>query len=165
MPKVISVDPFSTTSISKAIQELERYKSWVIAKESELRLRLAQEGLHVASVQFSQATYDGVNDVKVRIDDTGSVAVIYAEGKAVAFIEFGAGAKYGYGHPMASRFGVGPGTWSDGPSGKGHWADPKGWYYEHGKKSHGNPPAKAMLQARDEIVQKVTSIAREVFRN
>lgn len=161
MPKVISIDPFSKASISAALLELDRYKVWIKAKEDELRLRLAQEGMAVASVQFAQAAYDGVNDVSVRVDNTGSVAVIYAEGNAVAFIEFGAGAKYGYGHPMATQLGVGPGTY---PDGKGHWDDPNGWYYEHGKKSYGNPPAKAMLQARDEIVQKVTSIAREVFR-
>jgi hypothetical protein len=101
--------------------------------------------------------------VTVRVDDTGSVAVIYAEGESVAFIEFGAGAKYGYGHPQAGEFGFGPGTWSDGESGKGHWNDPKGWWYAPGQHSYGNPPAMAMYQAVQKMTEELTVIAREVF--
>ena len=59
---------------------------------------------------------------------------------------------------------MGPGTWSlDSDSGKGHWDDPEGWYYEHGKKSHGNPPAMAMYDAAQTMVAELTTIAREVF--
>lgn len=120
-------------------------------------------GATVASVHFSRAIYNGSNDISVRVDDTGSVAVIYAEGESVAFIEFGSGAKYGYGHPTAGQFGMGPGTWSSGDMGKGHWDNPKGWWYEKGKHSYGNPPAMAMYNAVKEITENVTRIAREVF--
>ena len=124
---------------------------------------LAEHGKNVASVKFATAKYDGTNDVSVRVDSTGSVAVIYAEGEAVAFIEFGSGAKEGYGHPQAGEHGFGPGTWSTGESGKGHWDSPNGWYYEHGKKSHGNPPAMAMYDAVQAMTEEITTIAREVF--
>ena len=160
MPKTISVDPLDKNSVNNAIKELKAYKAWVQAKETELRLRLATLGATVASIQFSRAFYDGVNDVSVRVDNTGSVAVIYAEGEAVAFIEFGAGAAYGYGHPEASKFGTGPGTY---PNGKGHWNDPNGWWYAHGEHTYGNPPAMGMYQAREEIVQQYTQIAKDVF--
>lgn len=160
MPKNIVIDPLDSKSISNAIDELKKYKVWVQQKENELRLRLAELGKTVASVQFSSALYDGVNDVFVRVDSTGSVAVIYAEGEAVAFIEFGAGATYGYGHPEASKFGTGPGTY---PNSKGHWNDPNGWYYKHDHRSFGNPPAMAMYQAREEMAEQITQIAREVF--
>lgn len=150
-------------SINQAIKELRKYKSWIETKETELRTRLAELGVSVASIAFSSATYDGDNDVSVTFTDDETTATITASGKAVAFIEFGSGAMYGYGHPQAGEFGFGPGTWSDGPDGKGHWADPNGWYYEHGKKSHGNPPAMAMVKARDEITANITRIAREVF--
>lgn len=160
MGREIEVDPLDKNSVKSAIKELKKYKQWIIAKETELRIRLATLGASVASIQFSRAIYNGTNDVTVRVDDTGSVAVIYAEGSAVAFIEFGSGAKYGYGHPDAARLGTGPGTY---PDGKGHWDDPRGWWYGHGKHSYGNPPAMAMYQAREQVVEQLTEIARQVF--
>lgn len=162
MPKEITVDPLNKTSVADAIKELKRYKAWVVKKEVLLRSRLSMIGATVASVQFSRAIYNGAKDVTVRVDNTGSVAVIYAEGKDVAFIEFGAGAKYGYGHPEAAKFGTGPGTY---PDGKGHWDNPKGWWYGNSQHSFGNPPAMAMYEARERMVEQVTQIAREVFRS
>lgn len=160
MAKEIVIDPLDAKSIKRAINELEKYKKWIVEKENDLRLRLAQMGATVASIAFSRAIYNGVNDVSVRVDDTGSVAVIYAEGEAVAFIEFGSGAKYGYGHPEAGKFGAGPGTY---PDGKGNWDNEKGWWYGHNLHSYGNPPAMAMYQAREEIVEMITQMARQVF--
>lgn len=160
MPKDIVLDPLDRKSINNAIKELNKYKAWVQAKERELRIRLATLGATVASIQFARAVYSGTNDVSVRVDNSDSVAVIYAEGSAVAFIEFGAGAAYGYGHPEAGKFGVGPGTY---PDGKGHWDDPNGWWYAHGEHTYGNPPAMAMYDARERMVEQVTQIAREVF--
>lgn len=160
MAKDIVIDPFDKSSINNAIIELRRYKEWIAAKENDLRIRLATLGATVASIQFSRAIYNGTNDVSVRVDNTGSVAVIYAEGSAVAFIEFGSGAKYGYGHPEAGKFGTGPGTY---PEGKGNWNKPGGWWYGHNKHSFGNPPAMAMYQAREQMVEQITQIARQVF--
>ena len=159
MPKTIMVS-LTTESVNEAIKELRRYKRWVQDKERELRIRLAQIGATVASIQFARAIYNGTNDITVRVDNTKSVAVIYAKGKSVAFIEFGSGAKYGYGHPQAGEFGTGPGTY---PEGKGHWDDPKGWYYAPGQHSFGNPPAMAMYNAVQEMTEQLTQIAKEVF--
>ena len=150
----------SNESITNAMKELRRYKAWVAEKEKELRIRLATIGATVASIQFSRAIYSGSNDITVRVDSAGAVAVIYAEGQSVAFIEFGAGATYGYGHPMAGMLGVGPGTW---PEGKGHWDDPSGWWYGSGQHTYGNPPAMAMYLAVQEITENLTRIAKEVF--
>ena len=147
-------------SINNAIHELRAYKAWVLAKEAELRQRLAALGATVASIQFSRAIYNGTNDVTVRVDDTGSVAVIYAEGQSVAFIEFGSGVKYGYGHPQAGEFGTGPGTY---PDGKGNWDNPKGWWYGDSQHTYGNPPAQAMYSAVQRMTEQITTIAREVF--
>lgn len=163
MAKTIRINGISEATIEAAAQELWKYAAWVNRKEAELVAKLAERGKAVASVKFSGAQYDGTNDVTVRVDNTGSVAVIYAEGEAVAFIEFGSGASLGGGHPKAGEHGFGPGTWSTGESGKGHWDDPNGWYYTHGKKSHGNPPAMAMYQAVQVMTEELTNIAREVF--
>lgn len=162
MSKTIQIE-LSNSSINSAIKELRRYSAWVQSKEAELRSRLAMMGATVASIQFSRAIYNGTNDISVRVDDTGSVAVIYAEGESVAFIEFGSGIKYGYGHPQAGEFGFGPGTWSDGDEGKGHWDNEHGWWYGSGQHSYGNPPAMAMYSAVKEITENVTRIAKEVF--
>ena len=148
-------------SIGEAVKEIEKYAKWVTKKEAELRSKLAERGAKVASIEFAAAMYTGTNDVTVRVDNTGSVAVIYAEGEAVAFIEFGTGATHGYGHPLAGKFGVGPGTY---PNGKGHWDDPNGWWYG-GKHTYGNVPAMAMYKAVQEIAQNVKEVAMEVFRN
>ena len=162
MAKTIQIE-LSNSSINSAVKELRRYSAWIQDKEAELRSRLAMLGATVASIQFSRAIYNGSNDISVRVDDTGSVAVIYAEGESVAFIEFGSGKKYGYGHPKAGEFGFGPGTWSDGPDGNGHWDDDRGWWYGSGQHSYGNPPAMAMVAAVNEITANVTRIAKEVF--
>ena len=159
MVKKITVD-LSERSIDSAIKEVRKYKAWVLLKEKELRQRLAMLGASVASIRFSTAIYNGTNDVTVRVDDNGSVATIYAEGESVAFIEFGAGAKYGYGHPQAGELGVGPGTY---PDGKGNWDNPKGWWYGNSEHTFGNPPAMAMYDAVQKITEQVTMIAKEVF--
>jgi hypothetical protein len=165
MAKTIRINGISEVAIKAAADELHRYAKWVQQKESELIAKLAERGKDVASVKFAGAQYDGTNDVSVRVDSTGSVAVIYAEGTAVAFIEFGSGAAMGYGHPDAGKHGLGPGTWSTNEElgGKGHWDDPNGWYYKHGEKSHGNPPAMAMYDAVQTMTAELTTIAREVF--
>ena len=151
----------SEESLKAAVKELYQYSAWVKKKEDELRSRLAMIGATAASLRFSRAIYNGTNDVSVRVDNNGSVAVIYAEGEAVAFIEFGSGIKYGYGHPLAGQFGVGPGTWSQDHAKQ--WDNPKGWYYAPKKHSYGNPPARAMENARNEVAESITWVAREVF--
>lgn len=165
MAKVIRVE-LTNESINNAIKEVKAYKKWVLEKEAELRKRLATLGATVASISFSRAIYSGTNDVTVRVEDNGRTATIYAEGKSVAFIEFGTGDKYGHGHPQNDEFGVGPGTWSDNPElgGKGHWDNPNGWYYGHNKHTFGNPPAMAMWGAVQAMQEQLTDIAKEVFR-
>ena len=163
MYRKIVVDGLSDENLKKAVKELKEYAEWVEQKETELRLRLASVGATIASIQFSRAIYNGTNDVSVRVDNTGSVAVIYAEGESVAFIEFGSGIKHGYGHPQAAEFGFGPGTWSDGDEGKGHWDNPNGWYYGHNQHTQGNPPAMGMWSAVQAMTEQLTQIAKEVF--
>lgn len=160
MAKKIIFDIMSPKGVARAASELREYAAWVERKENELRVRLASLGATVASIQFSRAIYSGTNDVSVRVDDTGSVAVIYAEGESVAFIEFGAGDKHGWGHPQAGELGMGPGTY---PDAKGHWDDPNGWWYAHGQHTYGNPPAMAMYKAVQAMAEELTTIAKEVF--
>ena len=118
--------------------------------------RLAEIGLEKARVNFFNVTYDGTNDTNVSVEKRDGGYAVVANGQAVLFIEFGSGL-VGFGHP--EPHGMGPGTYP----GKGHWNDPNGWYYAHGKKSHGNPPNMPMYTAEKELEQEVERIVKEVF--
>lgn len=131
----------------------------------ELAEKLAVRGAVVASTGFSRAFYDDGNDVNVTVSrESFGVTRISAEGTDVLFVEFGAGARYGYGHPQAGEFGYGPGTYNpESPN----WSSEHGWWYtgDDGKSHHtyGNPPAMAMYQAAKEIKLNLPEVAREVF--
>lgn len=159
----IRLNPCNGKSIDKAIEKLEQYKNRIARKETEMLNRLSMLGASVASLGFRRAIYSGKNDVNIRVEIVGNVATIYAEGEAVGFIEFGTGARYGHGHPQNGEFGVGPGTWSTSADGKGHWDDPKGWWYGSGQHTYGNPPAMAMYGAVQTVAEQIATIAREVW--
>ena len=167
--KKIEVNPLSYSSIQKAIKDLEEYKKWVVRKATERTERLAMLGATVASLNFSRAIYNGINDVQLSVEQIENGYKIVASGQAVAFIEFGSGARYGGSYP-AEETEVDPaitvpGSWSD-DVGKGHWNSPNGWYLpkdKGGGHSYGNPPAMAMYYASKEIEDKIKNIAQEVF--
>lgn len=157
MKHTITVD-LSEKGINRLVKQLDEYEKWMNRKVQELVDRLAEEGMQIAQVGFDIAAYDGVNDVKVTTEPRGEcVTAVIATGNATLFIEFGAGYLMGYGHPEPMEFG--PGTYP----GKGHWDDPDGWYFAHGQKSYGNPPAAAMYNAVKELEQNLERIAAEVF--
>lgn len=170
--KVISLD-LSKQSIEKAIKELEQYKKDFLAKEQKLLEGLANIGVREASIRFTTAMYDGVNDVSVTLDKTSNGYVIVADGAAVAFIEFGTGVYHNSGEPY-------PNPRPEGIVGIGEYGKGKGkrraWYY-HGEpgssgevqpsgvvKTRGNPAAMPMWYASEEMRSSILQIAREVFR-
>lgn len=156
-------------TIDEAIKAVTAYRNGLEAKAKKICEKLASLGAMVASINFARAAYDGDASVNIDVEPTEKGYVITASGQAVAFIEFGAGAKYGGGYPlqtMEPHVDTNPGSWSTDPAvGKGHFDDPNGWYYAHGKKSWGNPPAMGMYYASKEMRDNVLRIAREVFAN
>ena len=158
------VVPLSESGIQKIQDELTVYRKWQQEKARELAERLAALGATVASIRFSRAVYTGKKDVEVTVEELPNGYKVKADGESVLFIEFGSGVTYGYGHPEAGEFGMGPGTY---PDGKGHWDDPKGWYLPKsagGGHTFGNPPAMPMYEARKAIEQELPKIVKEVFR-
>ena len=158
------VVPLSESGIQKIQDELVVYRKWQEEKARELAERLASLGATVASIRFSRAVYTGPKDVDVTVDELPNGYKVKADGESVLLIEFGSGVTYGYGHPEAGEFGMGPGTY---PDGKGHWDDPKGWYLPKsagGGHTFGNPPAMPMYEARKAIEQELPRIVKEVFR-
>lgn len=158
------VVPLSESGIQKIQDELTVYRKWQEEKARELAERLATLGATVASIRFSRAVYTGKKDIDVTVEALPNGYKVKADGESVLFIEFGSGVTYGYGHPEAGEFGMGPGTY---PDGKGHWDDPKGWYLPKsagGGHTFGNPPAMPMYEARKAIEQDLPRIVKEVFR-
>lgn len=157
------VVPLSESGIQKIQDELSVYRKWQEEKARELAERLASLGATVASIRFSRAVYTGKKDVDVTVEELPNGYKVKADGESVLFVEFGSGVTYGYGHPEAGEFGMGPGTY---PDGKGHWDDPKGWYLPKsagGGHTFGNPPAMPMYEARKAIEQELPRIVKEVF--
>jgi hypothetical protein len=161
----IVVNPFDKKSIEDAIKLLEEYKKDFKAKEREFIRRLAEIGVSVARPGFAIADYDGVNDVVVSLEETSSGYSVVAAGEAVGFIEFGTGVR----HPEWDNTGMDYTPPKHGTYGKGQGKNPHGWWFkqnEGGRARHtyGNPPAEAMLSARDEIIDRAIQIAREVWK-
>ena len=154
----------SDKDIDRLIVEFSQYRQMLLKKEKQFLARLANIGLKEASVRFTTAMYDGINDVTVQLDDKGTGYVIEAAGRAVAFIEFGAGVYYNEGEPYPSA--RPSGIVGIGQYGKGY-GKRKAWGYRDETNqlviTRGNPAAMPMWYASEEMKRSVTKIAREVF--
>lgn len=169
--KIISFS-LNTADIERAIKEIEQYKQDLIRKEKLLVEKLAYIGVQEASIRFTTAMYDGVNDSMVSLEQTPSGYAIVAEGNAVAFIEFGSGVYHNGSEPY-------PNPRPEGIVGIGEYGKGKGkrkaWYYKgepgsNGEmqkngvvKTRGNPAAMPMWYATEEMRRSILQIAREVF--
>lgn len=161
----IVVNPFDKKSIDAAIQKVKQYEKDFQAKENEFVRRLKEIGVSVAQTGFALADYDGVNDVLIAETQNGPRAVVIAYGETVGFIEFGTGVKFREYDSSSTEY-TPP---KHGTYGKGRGKNPHGWYFKQNegaaaRHTYGNPPAEAMLAARDEMIQRVTEIAREVWK-
>ena len=88
----------SDAGLRDAERQIQEYKATLNQKAQEFVRALADKGLDVAKVRFANAQYAGSNDVSCHVEQNGNTCTIIAEGKAVAFIEFGTGAHHnGYG--------------------------------------------------------------------
>lgn len=159
------INPFDRKSVDAALKSVRQYKKDFEAKEQEFVRRLAEVGVRVAQAGYAIADYDGVNDVVVSMEETSNGYTVVASGETVGFIEFGTGVKF----PEWDNTGMeytppAHGTYGKG-QGKNHW----GWWFKGSEgaaaqHTFGNPPAEAMLTARNEMIERVTQIAREVWK-
>lgn len=170
----ITIDPLNKRSIAQAIRDLNDYKRSLKPKMDELCLKAAEIGAEEAGRSYASVSpFDNVQgspDFSIDIVPKKKGYAIQATGDDVLFLEFGSGARYGYGHPdTADSEGYvtsgadapyGPGTY---PNGKGHWNDRKGWFYAHGRRSYGNPPSAGMYDAKRVIEQNLNKLKEEIF--
>jgi hypothetical protein len=163
MSKTIKMS-LSSKSITQAIRELKAYRDSIESREKQLLEELANIGLKEAQVRFTNAMYDGVNDSEVTLDAIENGYRIVAKGKAVAFIEFGAGVYYNPTEPY-------PNPRPDGIVGIGEYGKGYGKRQAWGFKNesdelvitHGNPAAMPMWYASEEMRNSILSIAKKVF--
>ena len=164
MRKTVITVGVGEKEIDRAIQELKRFKQEFLEREKRLIEGLAEIGIKEASVRFTTAMYDGVNDVSVHLDKTNNGYVIVAEGKAVAFIEFGAGVYHNgsepYPNPRPNGI-VGIGEYGEGHGKRKAWG-----YLDENEElviTRGNPAAMPMWYASEEIKNSGLKVVKEVF--
>ena len=161
----IVIDPLNKKSVDNALKLVKQFEKDFKTKNQLFVQRLAEIGVQVAQGGFATAKYDGANDVVVSMVPTATGVSVVASGETVGFIEFGTGVKY----PEWNNDGMGYTPPAHGTYGDGKGAQAWGWWYKpadggKGVHTYGNPPAEAMRTARDEMVARVTQIAREVWR-
>lgn len=154
----VTANAFDPASMQRATDLLAYYLDDLQKKGNQICERLASIGALRASIGFSRAIYPSGNDVSISVEPISNGWAIHARGNAVLFIEFGAGATLGYGHPEPD--GYGPGTYNPDSD---NWRNPKGWWYGDGQHTYGNPPAAAMYYAKEEVLRNIEQVAREVF--
>lgn len=154
----------SSESIAGAIAELKAYRNSLDAKTDKLLEKLAYIGVKEASVRFTTAMYDGVNDSSVTMEPIKDGYCIKAEGKAVAFIEFGAGVYHNPGEPYPNP--RPDGIVGIGEYGKGH-GKRQAWGFRDDSGeliiTHGNPAAMPMWYASEEMRNAILETFKEVF--
>ena len=164
MAKNVIKMTLSSKSIQNAIAELKAYRESIDVKKYQLLEELTKIGLREASVRFTTAIYDGVNDSHVTAEKIHFGYCIKAEGKAVAFIEFGAGVYHNPGepYPNARPDGiVGIGEYGKGYGKRQAW----GFRNDDGELviTHGTPAAMPMWYASEEMRNSVLQKFKEVF--
>lgn len=173
----------SDAGLRDAERQIQEYKATLNKKARALAFRLSWLGLEVAKVRFANAQYAGSNDVKCHINQKDNICTIVAEGKAVAFIEFGTGVTHqGWGAAGT----VGPLSLPDNIGEHGTYGKENGkhkrWYYygESGNAgtpvkevdgkgqlnyTSGNDAAMAMWGAVEEMASQVEATWREVWNS
>lgn len=173
MSQTINV-PLSIPAYDGLIRKIEDLGNWQSDRAIVFADRLAQEGMEIASIKFSQAVYDGTNDVSVTVEPRGNnVRAVVATGGATLFIEFGTGVTYPDDHPEAEELGMKRGEYGQGHGKQHSW----GYYGDPGtngvlkeKKNggfvvitHGNPANMPMYETVKELQDRLTEIAKDVF--
>lgn len=156
----ITVSLLDPESLRKAAREVRAYRAQFEQKQEEFLRRLGEAGQQVAKARFDAALadYDGEKTpIEVRLNQDGSTAELIASGRIVAFLEFGTGIS----HPEHSSGLFQHGTYGKGYGKRRMW----GFYDGDGEKvlTSGNDPAEAMTGAVQEMAERLTEIAREVF--
>jgi len=148
-----------TSNINQVVARLKAYEARIPTKLKMLAERLAEYGKVSIAAGFSAAAYDGDSSFSVNVVETANGCSVVVNGQAVAFIEFGAGVRYGYGYPGVRP----PGIVGIGEYGQGQGANLDGWYFGEGIHTYGNQPYAPIYYTAKELRAKILTIAEGVF--
>lgn len=162
----------SEQDIDRAIRELAQYKADFTQKVELLREKVAERLADEARSGFAGAIADDLvkggqrlADVKVSVDNRGSLTVVVASGEDAVWVEFGAGVHHNSSpgsspHPNGAELGFTIGSFGKGNGKKETWG-----YYEEGelKLTRGTPATMPMYRAVQTVCNDIQSIARGVF--
>ncbi len=170
MPKI----RVKLNEVSKAIDEVKRFRAEVEIKVRELVLRLAQAGVEIASAKLSEMgaidTGDLDSDIHYMISDDGKRGFVRVDNDHAAYVEFGTGVMgAGKSHPTL--------PWAYDVNGHGD----TGWWYPCTASSanptkrqakdgswwawtKGMPSRPFMYETAQELSEKCGEIAKEVFQ-
>lgn len=164
-------------TLDKAIRALDKFQKRLETKARESAEKVADIGTQTAQDGFSNAVYDGTNDVDV-VTVKGDYNTFYvtAKGDAVAFIEFGTGTTYIVPAPYETDI---PGLVGRGEFGH-HLGKLNSWYYvgepgtngeiiRDGKhagmvETEGNPANMCLYYAAKEMKKQASDIVKGVFK-
>lgn len=157
----------NTASVSAAIAEVEAYKKSIDTKIHQLIDRLVRNGEEYAIYRLSSHIYTGDTINSVTGYRKGNKGVILVGGAAL-WLEFGTGVVANacpqgwYPHPLAGYMGMA----GIGDYGKGHGADPDGWWYPKDGEWHhtyGIPATQFMYRTFQDLVREEPELAKEIF--
>lgn len=167
MKKKITMN-LSPSSVNAAIRELQAYEKDLKEKCAAYGQALKQFGLTKLKIHLLPHIDSGetIGSITAIDESSGNIVKfrLCVTSEAILFLEFGAGIKYSNaGHPLASEFGYGPGTYP----GKGHWNDPNGWWYqdENGNWNHsyGQAASQPVYLTSLEMREQIVTLAKQVF--
>jgi len=165
-------------SIDAAIREVRAYRDRIETWADRVAHRLADMGYDVAVGIMAGNVYSGETIDSLEVERVGEGRyVLQASSKALAFFEFGAGVRYGYGHPGFPEADEQPSP--IGTYGAGHGSDPNGWWYPTDDPAlikwvsadgstwghtRGNPPRMPFYRADRAMQDAMLTVAREELR-
>jgi len=94
LKRTISIEPFNTKSVTKAIEELETYQRQLEIRCKRLVIELANHGVEVAKatiVGLPYSTGDLESSIYAIYDEKSHCAMIKADSEHAVFVEFGTG--------------------------------------------------------------------------
>lgn len=165
-------------SIDKAIAFIDKYINKVKRLETELPKVIAEYGAAQAQAKFDAAAYDvmvvipGKTDVSsiashpsidVHAEPTDTGWAVYAEGKEVCFVEFGAGVHFNGdgGNYLGNRP---EGVVGIGEYGKGH-GQQNAWGMPDGGVTYGTPASNAMYFTTQDMREKIEEEVRRILND
>lgn len=173
MAKKLTLE-LSAAGIDSLINEIDLYERTLDDKLKRLRERVTEEIRIEAEMNFAGAAMDDIigggwrnPDVSVSLGSEGNVNLVIAQGEDAVFVEFGAGVYHNGAvdsspHPNGAELGMTIGSYGKGFGARKAWG-----YYENGGLvlTRGTPASMPMYSALKSVLNRIDSIAREVFGN